>query len=623
MPWPSGKYLSEDDDRVTGVTLSFGEESLPANNNGTHTDPEPWKRLDGYGVGTPAMVAFESLDPSNLPGERAVDESMSPEAPILWFQVGEDGELSRVPYWTEVDRRADDEASRKTLIIRPGVILEEDTRYILAMRDLKRHDAEPIAPTEAFRRLRAGETSQDSRLAERQATFDDIFEKLASAGVERESVQLAWDFRTASSEALHGTMLEMRQKGFEATGSDGVNFTIESVTELPSDEDSKGLDEDLKYTVEGSFEYPRFIEQAQIDGALGPVFHRNDQGELTQNDTRSAPFWMIIPRSAIQGDPAELMLYGHGLLGTGAQTINDYNARPANAYNYIYVGTNMLGMAQSDVSSALSSVANISRFPFMADRLHQGILNHLLLGRAMMEKLQAKIDADATLGSEGIDVAEETLHYTGISQGGIFGATLVAVSRDIRRGVLGVPGNNYTTLLERSTGFEEFGGFLRQNYPDRRDQLLNIALMGLLWEQTDPVSYLPHLSEAPFDGQSASRALFVSAKGDHQVANVTNEVAARSDIGIALMEGYGREVDGVEPASYPHDGSGIVNYDFGNPWGPTGNVTPGSQTDDPMQDPHGKPREQPNRNRQMHEFLETGQIIDVCGQDGDVTCTPE
>jgi len=623
MPWPSSLYLEEDGSRATGLTLAFGDESLPRNNTGSPVDPEPWQRLDGYGVGTPAMVAFENLDASGLPGEREVERSLAEDASILWYRVEEDGGLSRVPYWTELDWRAPEDAERKTLIIRPAVILQEGTRYIIAMRNLRRNNGEAVEPTEAFRRLRAGQTSRDSALAKRQAQFEDMFGRLASEGVERDSLQLAWDFTTASSEALHGTMLEMREKAFAAVGENGANFTIESVTEQPEDSDDEGIDEDVKFTVEGTFEYPRYMRDATIRGSAGPVFNRNDDGELEQNGTAEAPFWMMIPRSAIQGEPAELVLYGHGLLGRGSQTINDYNARPANEHNYIYVGTDMLGMASGDSASAIAAVGDMSKFPFMADRLHQGLLNHLLLGRGMQERLQGKVDAHETLGSEGITVEDETLHYTGISQGGIFGASVVALSRDVTRGVLGVPGNNYTTLLERSTGFESFGTLMLQNYPDRRDRLIGISLMGQLWEQTEPVSYLRHLEEAPFDGNDPSRVLLISAKGDHQVANVTNEVATRSDIGIGLMEGYGRTVDGVEPAAYPRDGSGVVNYDFGNPWPPTGNVTPTLENEDAMEDPHGKPREQANRNRQMDEFFQTGQIIDVCSGDGDPRCTPE
>ena len=66
---------------------------------------------------------------------------------------------------------------------------------------------------------------------------------------------------------------------------------------------------------------------------------------------------------------------------------------------------------------------------------------------------------------------------------------------------------------------------------------------------------------------------------------------------------------------YPVTGSGLVMYDFGNPWPPPGNKPPV----DAVGDPHGKPRSLPEHNAQMLHFYRTGEIIDTCGGDG---CTP-
>jgi hypothetical protein len=49
-------------------------------------------------------------------------------------------------------------------------------------------------------------------------------------------------------------------------------------------------------------------------------------------------------------------------------------------------------------------------------------------------------------------------------QGGIYGGTVMAIAQDITRGVLGVPGMNYSTLLERDRyirdALAEFGYYL-------------------------------------------------------------------------------------------------------------------------------------------------------------------
>ena len=45
--------------------------------------------------------------------------------------------------------------------------------------------------------------------------------------------------------------------------------------------------------------------------------------------------------------------------------------------------------------------------------------------------------------------------YDGNSQGGIFGGTVMSIAQDITRGVLGVPGMNYSLLLTRSSDFAD------------------------------------------------------------------------------------------------------------------------------------------------------------------------
>ena len=73
---------------------------------------------------------------------------------------------------------------------------------------------------------------------------------------------------------------------------------------------------------------------------------------------------------------------------------------------------------------------------------------------------------------DGAPVIDTTrLYYDGNSQGGIMGGALVAVSPDIERGALGVPGMNYSTLLQRSVDFESRPGQALpadRSQPDRR-----------------------------------------------------------------------------------------------------------------------------------------------------------
>jgi hypothetical protein len=230
----------------------------------------------------------------------------------------------------------------------------------------------------------------------------------------------------------------------------------------------------------------------------------------------------------------------------------------------------------------------------------------ILLARAMKNRLGTMPE----IVERGIVIDGERLYYEGNSQGGIFGATLLALSPDLNRGVLGVPGQNYSLLLERSVDFSPFFLIFDAMYQDRRDQLMLLALMQVLWDSTDPVSHYRHLSEAPHPGGGDNIALLGLAKGDWQVSLLSVEIVARSEVGVAQMASYDRERSPalIPAVAYPHRGSGIVNWHYGNPWPPVGNLPP----DDAIGDPHGWPRQEPEYRRQMMHFLEMGEIVDVC-----------
>ena len=193
----------------------------------------------------------------------------------------------------------------------------------------------------------------------------------------------------------------------------------------------------------------------------------------------------------------------------------------------------------------------------------------------------------------------------------------MALTPDMTYGHLGVPGNNYNTLLQRSTDFQQFEPVMSSAYHAPVQINLALAAIQLLWDSADPVSHLRHVTHEPFAGNKPHYVLLAPARGDYQVAVVTNEIAARSDIGVKVMARYDRErrVPLVAEQEYPYHGSGVVLYQFGNPWPQPGNHFP----KDSFGDPHGKPRKLDTHSQQMITFFRTGEIIDVCGGDG---CTP-
>ncbi|MEZ4462453.1 MAG: hypothetical protein R3E66_22565 [bacterium] len=279
------------------------------------------------------------------------------------------------------------------------------------------------------------------------------------------------------------------------------------------------------------------------------------------------------------------------------------------------------------------------------------MIEWILLARAMKNRFPSMTEVT----SRSINVDATKQFYSGISQGGIFGPTFVALSPDVQLGHAGVPGHSYAMLLHRSVDFGPFFAIIRGTYPDVTDQLIALHTIQLLWDGTDPISYFWNLSARPIDGSTGNKMIWAPAKGDFQVAVVQNETLARTQgLGVALMANYDvdRTVDLVTPATYPHQGSAVVLYDFEkspdgytfrNNWPEPGNRPPvrGPESDCPSECPVGRevdgtvysccagaccfdahelPRRQDHHNDQMIHFFESdGEVIDVCGGD---SCTP-
>jgi hypothetical protein len=245
------------------------------------------------------------------------------------------------------------------------------------------------------------------------------------------------------------------------------------------------------------------------------------------------------------------------------------------------------------------------------------VLDQLVLARLMIhpQGLVSDPTFQDAFGTPVIDTSQ--VYYDGNSQGGIFGGTVMAVAQDITRGVLGVPGMNYSLLLTRSVDFATYSQVLYPAYPNELERPLLFALIQMLWDRSDPNGYAHHITGDPYPSTPAHKVLMHEAFGDHQVTNVATEVEART-LGVSIYQpalAPGRHSD-VNPYSgipaipgFPFDGSALVVWDSGTPTPPTTNTPNGAGGD-----PHGKPRSQASARTQKSEFLKpNGAVVDVCG----------
>jgi hypothetical protein len=295
----------------------------------------------------------------------------------------------------------------------------------------------------------------------------------------------------------------------------------------------------------------------------------------------------------------------------------------ANEHGFVFCATDWTGMSTPDVPNVLALLQDLSRFNTLADRAQQGFVNFMYVGRWMLKRAWGDVDVD-----------QSHLYYDGNSQGGIMGGALTALAPDFNRAVLGVPGMNYSTLLRRSVDFDTYanGNFegsgdtplgLYDSYPNELERPLLLSLIQLLWDRGEANGYALHMTSDPLPGTPPHTVLMHEAFADHQVANITTEVEART-IGAAVRWpalAPGRHTD-VNPyfaipqvSAFPFDGSALVVWDTGIPAPPTTNTPPRAG-----QDPHSAPRNSPRARLQKSEFLKPdGALIDVC--DG-APCVP-
>jgi hypothetical protein len=294
--------------------------------------------------------------------------------------------------------------------------------------------------------------------------------------------------------------------------------------------------------------------------------------------------------------------------------LDDNVQRMANEHDFLFCGTEWLGLQDGEQLHLVDVLSDFSGFPALADRLQQSILDNLFLGRLLIHARGfASSPAFQNGGAPLIDLTRP-LVYDGNSLGGVMGGALTAVAQDFTRAVLGVPGMNFSTLLNRSSDFPL--AFSRATYPDAIDEQLVFSLVQMLWDRAESDGYALHMTTDPLPGTPPHRVLLHVAFGDAQVANIASDVEART-IGASLRApalGPGRSLDVVPYwgiptiAQYPFAGSAIVVWDSGSPPPPPQNVAPPDATD-----PHQDPRSSVIARRQKAAFLDTGEVIDVCG----------
>ncbi|MFT4658512.1 MAG: hypothetical protein ACI8V4_002703, partial [Ilumatobacter sp.] len=443
LPFPSDALTVADPAAVTGRRVAFAAASMPVNADGLAIDVSRQNRNDGFSPGSAALVLLPGIDPeaTGLTPITNIAQSVesSSASVIIDATTGE-----RWPHWAELDSNTTD-LERQALFLRPAANYSEGHRIIVAIRNAVDGDGNPVEPTDAFRAYRDRLQTDVPEIEARRESMEQIFADLEAAGVERSDLTIAWDFTVISTDSLTGPLVHMRDDAFAELGDEAPSFTIATVEPQPDEN---------RTVIEGTFDVPLYLEG---DGSSGSGLNLSNDSDLpTINGTFEAAFRCQVTDTSTPEAPGAALVYGHGLLGTERQVTSAGPTLLAVNHNYVVCGTALIGMADEDTGNAAASLIDPGNFSTLVDRLLQGHLNTLFLGRLM--KHPAGLVSDAVFQSaDGVPLIKtDELYYYGISQGGVMGPVSTAISTDWNRGVFGVPGVNYSTLLNRSVDFDTF-----------------------------------------------------------------------------------------------------------------------------------------------------------------------
>lgn len=619
FPYPNNYWTEEDPGTVTGLRLALPQVIMPANTAGVQSSPAAFNEMDGFSPGIAAMTHLPGATATGLATPDSIGASLLAESPTVIINAAT-GE--RLAHWVDLDeyvvqaklrvdegeklpefiiaRDLDELRQEQALMLRPAIRPEDATRYIVAIRHVIDSDGMAVAPSPGFLALRDGTPSDDPIIESRRAHFEELFATLESQGVARGELQIAWDFTTASRENNTRAMLHMRDEAFTLY-PEGVPYTVEVRNE--------DLIDGMACRLEVTFDMPLYMTRGETGGLL----NLGEDGLPEQNGTFGYAAALIIPMSA-QTEAAPLVAFGHGQLGAKEQVLGFQPI--AVEYNLAAFGLDWKGFSSDDLVTVLGALTggDFSTFRTVPERMQQGYLNFLMAMRTLSvaadggpsTPLNQALASDC--GGAALDGSKR--YFFGGSQGGILGASLMAIAIDIERGLLAVPGQSYNLLLNRSVNFDPFAAEIYSRYNwNALDMQMNLALVQGLWDRAEPTGYSKYIRSNLLPGTPPHEVLIQVSKADHQVTNLGAHIMARTIGGVVNLAPLIRDVWGMEVVSGKHTGSAMLEIDFGNPDPPLTNIPHWADTE---KDPHGRATELREIGASLRTFFATGVAENPC-----------
>ncbi|HEX7354045.1 MAG TPA: hypothetical protein VF288_04345, partial [Mycobacteriales bacterium] len=636
LPYPNDWFTRDDPTSATGRRLDLNVLAMPRNIAGKPIDPTAFNASDGFSAGSeiltvvPGMTRNADLAASRLPTDLDMGANTERNLGVVLLDATTG---KTVPVWAEIDQYTSEAGAvpagasapvQQDLMIHPAENLQDGHRYVVGLRHLVTDGGDLARPSTAFETYvhayLTHATQGDPRAAHMAGVFADLQEAGWTVSASPQELLLAWDFTTASSQNVTGRLLAIRDNAFEQLGETQAqidagtdtghapSYTVSAVTDYTPAQNANVARE-----ITGTFTVPCYIgptcslpvkcnviSASPFDDCPTPgVFYDTDPTDpdstpsQVPGQTYQAGFICVVGRAAFTaGQTLRPVEYGHGLFGSDTEVTSSPQEEMAGREGMMYCATDWFGFANADVPNAVVALTDLSFFPILIDRTEQGELNFLYLQRLMISPQGFARNAafQYPSGRTFINLSDG-VSYDGNSQGGIYGGTVCAVSIDVRRCALGVPGMDYPLLLPRSSdfvadktvsqvavqevrqlaanpaGFDPgaaysdigYSNIFDLAYPDQAQRQLILDLLSTQWDRADPDGYASHMTSSASGGPLRDctglgavpvarvpavcpvaapdhHVLMQVAWGDHQVANVTAFAEART-IGARAVGG--------------------------------------------------------------------------------------
>ena len=485
LPFPSSRYLREDETTGTGLRIDFPSQAMPHLKVGSLTgfiagsrsrlDPAPYNRNDGFSPTVQVLMHFPggvdlvASDVARInPQTGNFDlRSLDWDSPTVLVDA-ETGE--HLAHFVENDDRGS--GDRITTILRPGKSLLPGRRYLVGVRNLVHPGGAPVLAESVFAALRDGRPTTIAAVEDRRAAQQEVLWGLEDHGVPPEDLVLAFEFWTQSDEALTSEMLAMRDIAFEFVDSvpAAALITPPLVLEfVPADQCTPGA---VWRAMLGSYLVPNFLTSQPNSATLPPAdpvgdpdtlgyLAHDSNGDVLLTGNYLARFGFSIPCNAVLDGPVAPVVFGHGLFGNGpSQTgelgnsllpyieqLKQQGLISADLdFDYGVVGTHWSGMSSLDLKPLPSNVdfSNLSpadlaalvnfassfigqlfvdfdTFQAMPDRLRQGQLATLVLARLLDNGAFNSLPAFQTPPGSPVGAGQPVLRSGEVSY---FGASL-------------------------------------------------------------------------------------------------------------------------------------------------------------------------------------------------------